>query len=99
MKGERYVFYSDERARCVIDFLRGRAFLHLEVRKFGVETLLEIRARWPALKVILKTVGFKIIYAYAPEENAEKLLRFAKPFGFIEIKRRGGLILMGVNNG
>ena len=98
MSAEKYVLRDDKRARLVAEFYRGRVFLHLEVRQWGIGVAREFRARWPGVKLALKNVGFDRIYAYVQEERVEKFSRFVRPFGFSEVRRRNGFVLMEVSN-
>lgn len=94
MSTEKMVMYDDERARFVVEFYRGNAYLHLTIRQWGMDTARELRARWPQIKAILSRIGFDRLYAYNLEKDAEKYKRFMGPFGFVEHRRLNGFIVM-----
>lgn len=94
MRAEQYVFHDDDRARVVLEFWRGKAFIHMTIKKIGMDVMREIRARWADVKDVLKTIGFDVVYAYNLEILAEQWTRFMRPLGFTEVRRQNGLVLM-----
>lgn len=94
MRAESHVFYDDDRARVVFEFWRGKAFIHMTIKQSGIGIMRELRARWPDVKAILKAIGFDVVYAYSLEILAEQWVRFMRPLGFTEVRRKNGLVLM-----
>jgi hypothetical protein len=92
MPGRFLTVVDDERATFRIEFFRGLAFLHLTV-KLPVKAMRDAKRIFPQIKAWLKSVGHEVVYVLIPEGD-EKLYRFEQFFGFREVKRRRGHILM-----
>ena len=58
-----------------------------------MEGLRAVRAGFPALKSMLRNLGYAKVNVIIPE-NDEKLHRFETMFGFRDVRRAGGNILM-----
>lgn len=84
---------DDERASFRIEFFRGLAFLHLVVR-LPVKAMRDARRMFPVVKAWLKRMGHDMVFVLIPDGD-KKLYRFESAFGFREIKRKNGHILMG----
>ncbi len=92
---EKYVWFDDERARLVIEFFRGRAYVHLKIRKWGMDVVREARTRWPEIRSALQGCGYPTVYTYNNVSDADpKWMRFAALFGFAEKARRNGVVVM-----
>ena len=97
MREYRATFHDDGNTRMVLEFYCDRVYVHLRVRRWGPEVLRLMRARWPGIKQLLHEVGYVKINAFYRESN--KLMpKFAGMFGFKEIKRAGGFVMMEVEN-
>ncbi len=70
----------------------GMAFLHLTLKK-RVAGFREARKRMPSIKAWLKERGFAQVHVIIPEGD-DKLYRFERAFGFTEVKRAAGQILL-----
>jgi hypothetical protein len=83
---------DDERGTLRLEFNRRMAFLHLMVRK-PMAALRGWRDVFYSVKAILRAIGYSAVNVIIPEGDA-KLYRFEIAFGFREIRRAGGHILM-----
>lgn len=92
MKSEWYTVADDERGTLRLEFNRRMVFLHLILRK-PMEGLRAVRAQFPALKQMLRNLGYRKVNVII-EENDEKLYRFEKLFGFRDVLRASGHLLM-----
>lgn len=84
---------DDDVARARIEFYHGAALIHIEFRKRAKAMRY---ARWalPQVKAWLKAMGHNMVYVLIPAGN-ERLLRFARLFGFRLIDRDARSILAG----
>ena len=83
---------DDKRGTLRLEFYRRMVFLHLILRK-PMEGLRAVRAQFPALKAILRNLGYKKVNVII-KDNDEKLYRFERFLGFRDVRRLGGDILM-----
>lgn len=89
----RATIYDDEAMRMVLEFYGAQVYVHLRVHRWSASVLRLMRARWPQVKALLGSVGYNAIRAFAKESNAN-ICRFASLFGFAELHRRDGWIVM-----
>lgn len=92
MRSEWYTMVDDERGLMRLEFNRRMVFLHLLLRK-PLEGMRACQEQFPYLKKILRAIGYRIVNVIIPEGDA-KLYRFEEMFGFREVRRYGGHILM-----
>lgn len=85
--------FDDERGALSIEFYKGMAFLHATFLK-PVAAMRFARSIFQDLKTWLKSMGHDMVYAVIPEGD-EKLYRFERRFGFVELDRKRGIVLMG----
>lgn len=91
---QRAVLHDDGRWRLVLEFGPGRVFLHLRVARWNVSVLRLMRARWPAIReLLLRDMGYPAVHAFYRESNA-LMSKFAARFGFREVRRYGGFVLL-----
>lgn len=83
---------DDERGKLEIEFDLGMAMLHLIIRLplAGMRAAHEL---FPQVKSWLKSVGHDQVFVII-KEGDEKLYRFQRLFGFQELARKNGNILM-----
>lgn len=81
---EKITLYDAPDGRFVVELYRGQAYLHLEVRQWGVETLRKMRALWVEFSQSLANAGVKNLRAYYRRDmpDPEKWVRFMRMFGF-----------------
>lgn len=91
-KSEWYMFWNDERAMCQLEFFRGRVYVHLLIRQ-PMAGMRAAKRHWGALRHMVRSIGYSWLHVIIPEGD-DKLYRFERLFGFSEIKRAGGFILM-----
>lgn len=84
---------DDELWVVMLEFNVGMAFLHLELRR-KVKGFREAKRLFPQLRAWLRRMGHESVFVIIPEGD-RKLYRFERHFGFFEIDRSGGKILMG----
>lgn len=86
---------DDERGCLKLEINRAarRVFVHLSLKQWNTDVLRAIKDGLPVLKGTLRAVGFRRVSVIIPEGD-EKLYRFERLFGFSEINRRDGHILM-----
>lgn len=94
---EIYVWLDDDRARLVTWFFRGRVYVHLKIRKWGMAVLHDAHALWPQIRLALKSLGYESVHTYNTVEDA-KWMRFVGHFGFKERGRRNGVVVMEASN-
>lgn len=92
MKSEWETLVDDELGTLRLEFNRGMVFLHVTLRK-PMAAMRAIRDRFPTLKEMLRNMGYKQVHVIIPEGD-EKLYRFETMFGFRELRRARGHILM-----
>ena len=92
MKSEWKTLVDDERGVLKVEFNSGMVFLHVVLR-LPMEGIRAIRRELPAFKDVLRALGYKKMHVAIPEGD-EKLYQFEKMFGFNEVKRAKGQILM-----
>ena len=95
MIDERVVLYDNDICRLVLEFYRGRAYIHLKVRRWSAGVLKMMRKHWPDVKQTVADFGYRELWAGFPETNL-LLPRFAGMFGFREVLRRNGHVGMVV---
>ena len=83
---------NDERGTLQIQFYLGLAFLHSTFRR-RIDGMRAARAYFPQIKAWLKRMGHDDVYVCIPEGDA-LLYKFERAFGFREIKRVNGSIIM-----
>lgn len=102
MKTERpefKVLYESDFGRCSAEFFKGRVYLHLRVRRWGMASMRELLAQWPRIRKEMHTLGYTSINAYNYERDADsKWQRFMRMLGFTERGRKHGLVVMEVEN-
>lgn len=94
---ETVVFYENSRVRCVLEFWRGRAFLHLRVKQWGIATRRLIADRMIALKRVLKELGYAKLEAFFPDSDP-RILKMAQRFGFRAVRHHNGWFLVECEN-
>lgn len=91
------MFYDSALGRFVAEFFRGDAVCHLTMKSWSIDAMREVRARAPEVLAVLRKIGARHIYAYNAEGREEqKWLRFMGLFGFHEVRRANGWILVEV---
>jgi hypothetical protein len=83
---------DDERGTLKIEFCYGHAFLHSTFRR-PLQAMRAARAYFPKIKAWLKSMGHDEVFVFIPEGDA-MLERFERSFGFVELKRVKGHIIM-----
>lgn len=83
---------DDERGTLKIEFNAGMAFLHLSFRQV-LQGMRDVKRLLPELKAWLRSMGHDRVFVIIPEGD-EKLYRFERLFGFSEVRRASGQILM-----
>ncbi len=91
-KSEWYTVVDDERGTLKFEFFRGLAFLHL-VFRLPLAGMRAARDLFPEVKRILRAVGYERVHVIIPEGD-ERLYRFECAFGFSEVRRYKGQIIM-----
>ena len=94
---EKVVFYDSQLGRFVVEFFRGRAFLHLKLGEKKKEAVRVMLALWPEYRKILRAIGYTKLYAYNREEIIE-WPAFMRHLGFIPVLNRKGWLFMESNN-
>lgn len=86
---------DDERGLVRLEFNKnmGRIFVHLTLKKWNTEILRSLRDGISILTGTLQAVGVRRLNVIIPEGD-DKLYRFERLFGFVEKRRKGGVILM-----
>lgn len=74
-----------------IEFFRGRAYLHLQIRN-RFQGFKAAKRIFPEVVAWLKRMGHRYVYVCIPD-NDEMLYRFERSFGF-EDEKRVGFIFM-----
>ena len=92
MSAEFYTVIEDERGTLRLEFYRRMAFVHLTFN-LPLEGMRAAKHMWPELKALLSRMGYAAVHVIIPDDD-ERLYRFERHFGFEEIKRDGGAILM-----
>ena len=92
----RVVFHEDDNVRLVLDFWRGRVFLHLKVKKWAPHLLALYRCGMDALRVALTGQGYTKLEAYFSTANP-RIERFAHRFGFRTVRRTKDWVLAEVS--
>lgn len=83
---------DDERGALKIEFNSGLAFLHLTLK----QPLAGMRAaheHFPQVLAWLRRMGHDVVYAINPLSE-DSVYRFHKYFGFAEVDRQNGAIIM-----
>ena len=93
MKSEWWTIWDDALATVKIEFNNHMAFLHLVIHTNAVQAMRYIREGFPTVKKTLRELGHDKVYVIIPEGD-NKLYRFERFFGFEEVRRAGGNILM-----
>lgn len=94
---EKTVIYDDGNMRFVLDFWRDKVFVHFRIDRWTGKALRTSRSIWPEIKAMLRNLNYKTIHAYYAEATAD-VGRLAEKFGFSEVKRKNGWVLMEVQN-
>ncbi len=94
---ERTVYYDNGNVRMVWEFYAGCVYLHLKVSKWAPSVYRLMRNKWPEIKSILRTIGYRRIHAFYKDSNST-MDNFARRFGFRETKRGGGIVYMEADN-
>lgn len=89
---EWYTVVDDRRGTLKLEFFRRMAFIHL-VFRLPMDGMRAARALFPEVKAMLRNLGYRFVHVIIPEGD-QKLYRFEEKFGFREVKRHGGFILM-----
>lgn len=97
-RAEKYVFYDSPLGRFAVEFFRGNAFLHLTMKGGSLDAMRAVRERAPHILAVLRKLRCRHIYAYNREGDAI-WPRFMARFGFMEVRRKNGWILMEAPNG
>ena len=79
------------------EFYRGMVFLHLRVDRWGPSVMRLMRSRWPVIQEALREVGYTKIFAFYRESN-RTMAAFAGRFGFREVRRNIGWVLLEKNH-
>lgn len=83
---------DDERGHMKIEFNGGMAFLHLALKQV-MQGMRDTKRLFPDLKAWLRSMGHEFVFVIIPTGD-EKLYRFEQMFGFKEVRRTSGHILM-----
>lgn len=92
MKSTWHLIENSELGTAKVEFNAGMAFLHLDLHK-PFSGYREAKRQMPKVKQVLRRGGFKHVHVIIPEGD-EKLYRFELAFGFTEVKRAAGQILL-----
>lgn len=92
MKSEWHLIENSELGTAKVEINAGMAFLHLELHK-PFSGYREAKRQMPKVKEALRKGGFEHVHVIIPEGD-EKLYRFERAFGFTEVRRGCGQILM-----
>lgn len=95
MKSLWETLVDDARGIFRLEYNFDRVFLHLEFRdkSYVLDLVRHCREQFPLVKSMIKAEGYDRVSVIIPEGD-DKLYRFEKLFGFHEVKRAGGQILM-----
>ena len=69
-------------------------FLHLTLKEWGLDVARQLRDGFVVMKRTLRACGHTHISVIMPSVYDDKLYRFLRLYGFREVKRGGGQILM-----
>lgn len=92
-KSEWFMLCDDAIATVKLEFFKGKFFLHAVVNGNAMEAVRRLREGFPRLKEKLREMGYAAVFVIIPDDDG-KLLRFERGFGFIEVGRADGLIVM-----
>jgi len=95
MSGEIWdvTLIDDERGIYRLEIALGKVFLHLELRQWGPSIVRAIREELANTKRFLAERGILLMFVLI-DEGGPKLYKFGCMFGFEEIARGNGRILM-----
>ena len=92
MTSEWKTLVDDERGVLKVEFNSGMVFLHVKFRQV-MAGMRSAKAMFPTVKEMLRGMGYKRIHVIIPEGD-DALYRFERYFGFRDVRRIGGHILM-----
>lgn len=92
MKSTWETYWDDALGSVKLEFAAGRVFLHVTVLQ-PLEAMRKIQQEFPGLKAKLRARGYDKVHVII-RDGDEKLYRFERFFGFEEVRRRGGFVLM-----
>lgn len=92
MSVEKVLMFDDGNVRLVAEFWKRDVFIHVRVKKWSKSVRAMMLARWVAMRLALNSVKKGEVYAYFSASDP-RLPRFARLFGFFEIKRNNEWIL------
>lgn len=93
----KLVAYENASVRCVLELWRGRCFLHFSVKRWLPSTRRLVRDRLIVLKQLLPELGVSKLEAFMPLADP-RIMKMAQIFGFREVRRNEGFILMEHTN-
>lgn len=96
-KEERYTFYDGPLGKCVVEFYRRDAYVHVDLKRRSASALREALRMFPRLVTILRNVGSRRIRAYNLEPDG-MWFKFVALLGFIEVGRNGKYVFMELPN-
>lgn len=84
---------ANGRLSCDISERLGAIFFHVKLWKWGAHKYREYQRVFSTLLAALREQGHRAVYA-TPRETDEAAQRLVRAFGFHEVRRRGGYVLM-----
>lgn len=89
----RAVVFDDEFMRMILEFYGEHVYVHLRVKRWGASVLRLMRSRWSSVRGMLGSVGYSTVRAFYLESNLS-MAKFAGLFGFRELRRKDGFVLL-----
>lgn len=91
-EGDWWTFYDGDIARVRVEFYKRKAWVHIVFKRWGMDAMRELRARFPEMLSILRTIGFVEVYAFNKPD--EKWARFVAMLGFKESHCNNGYTIV-----
>jgi hypothetical protein len=98
MNHTRSVIVDDERGRLVVDFFGGEVVLHLKNIRFTKEAFAAYKALFLRVLEGMRALGYSRVWG-TPFSDNPWAVSLVRSFGFKEIRRKNGIVLMRLDLG
>jgi hypothetical protein len=84
---------EDRDCRVRVEFWRGYVFFHCKFHRWSVRAMRVVDAAYPKMMSLMADLGFEFLHLFIPD-GKQGLYRFCERFGFREVERKSGWVLM-----
>lgn len=84
---------NDRSCRVLVEFYAGRVFFHCKFHRWSVRAMRVVDEARPRMKALMAELGFEVMHLFIFNDRPT-LYRFCQRYGFHEVERKRGLILM-----